>query len=96
MTELLKPVIANFAFRGYIPGETYFVERPSGNKTLNSGKGLTEGDNSDGIDDDLDGIPDLEKDPDYWKDNKQKFIASPSPEARNKAKAKRKAKKRRR
>ena len=96
MTELLKPVIANFAFRGYVPGETYFVERPAGDKLLHSGKVSKEVGNSNSIDGDLDGIPDLEKEPDHWKEAKPKFKASPTTETRNKAKAKRKAKKRRR
>jgi len=51
MTELLKPVIGNFAFRGRIPSVIYTTEPAQ---------------------DVIEEPPDLELEPDYWKDSDTK------------------------
>ena len=83
MTELLRPVIGNFAIRGRIPSVIYTPEPAQ--DVIEEPPDLE-------LEPEYEETPDSELNPDYWAAPQPKFEASPSPKTRNKAKAKRKAK----
>jgi len=66
MTELLKPVIGNFAVRGYVLGTTYVIDNSSGAEHSQRVKKVTEAVQGQDIDE-IEDPPNLEKYPDYWR-----------------------------
>jgi hypothetical protein len=86
MTELLKPVITDFAFNGHVGGvfkHSFEKEFKQPNDESSHSVEQKEEDIPAGFENNAEEIPDM------------KFKASPNPIPRNKARAKRKAKKKR-